>query len=225
VHGIVLPCVCAALPCTSLPASPVASWEGEGEAKDNAKPGLPALDASQQAMQQPPAAADGIQWLAPQGHRFAIGSHDRIELWNDDTRIAAGIFVVRTFPATHPEEYLSVRGWGETGEEVELGMIRSLDGWSDANATIVRTALARRSLVRTISRVHGVKLAHGYLDLDVETDAGRQAFTMRWTQSQAIDYGADGKMLIDTEDNRWVVPNVDDLPKPDRERFMQYVYW
>ena len=163
--------------------------------------------------------------LDPQGHRFAIGSHDRIELWNDDTRIAAGIFVVRTFPATHPEEYLSVRGWGETGEEVELGMIRSLDGWSDANATIVRTALARRSLVRTISRVHGVKLAHGYLDLDVETDAGRQAFTMRWTQSQAIDYGADGKMLIDTEDNRWVVPNVDDLPKPDRERFMQYVYW
>jgi hypothetical protein len=32
-------------------------------------------------------------------------------------------------------------------------------------------------------------------------------------------------MLVDTEDNRWVVPNVDDLPKPDRERFMQYVYW
>ena len=104
-------------------------------------------------------------------------------------------------------------------------MIRSLVGWSGANTTIVRTALARRSLVRTIIRVHGVRLAHGYLDLDVETDTGRQTFTMRWTQSQAIDYGAEGKMLVDTEDNRWVVPNVEDLPKPDRERFMQYVYW
>jgi ATP-binding cassette, subfamily B, bacterial len=196
----------------------------EDKRKDNDKPELPAPDASQHAMQQPPAAAC-IQWLDPQGHRFAIGSHDRLELWKDDTRIAAGIFVVRTFPATHPEEYLSVRGWGETGEEVELGMIRSLDVWNVANATIVRTALARRSLVRTIIRVHGVRLAHGYLDLDVETDAGRQTFTMRWTQSQAIDYGTDGKMLVDTEDNRWVVANVDDLPKPDRERFMQYVYW
>ena len=190
---------------------------------DKAKPGQPAPDASQHAM-QPPAAAC-IQWLDPQEHRFAIGAHDRIELWKDDLRIAAGIFVVRTFPATHPEGYLSVRGWGETGDEIELGMIRALDGWSDADATIVRTALARRSLVRTITRVHGVKLAHGYLDLDVETDAGRQAFTMRWTQSQAIDYGTAGKMLVDTEDNRWVVRNVDDLPKPDHERFLQYIYW
>jgi hypothetical protein len=133
--------------------------------------------------------------------------------------------MVRTFPATHPEGYLSVRGWGETGEEIELGMIRSLDGWSDADAAIVRMALARRSLVRTITRVHGMKLAHGYLDLEVETEAGPQAFTMRWTQSQAIDFGADGKMLVDTEDNRWVVHDVDDLPKPDRERFLQYIYW
>jgi hypothetical protein len=48
---------------------------------------------------------------------------------------------------------------------------------------------------------------------------------MRWTQSQAMDFGTDGKMLLDVEDNRWVVPRVADLPKPDRERFLQYVYW
>jgi ATP-binding cassette subfamily B protein len=186
-------------------------------------PGRPAPDAAQEPTRPPTATC--IEWLDPHEHSFAIGSHERIELWKDDTRIAAGIFVVRTFPATHPEGYLSVRGWGETGEEVELGMIRTLDGWSDANAMVVRTALTRRSLVRTITRVHSVKLAHGYLDLDVETEAGRQAFTMRWTQSQAIDFGADGKMLVDTEDNRWVVRDVDDLPKPDHERFLQYIYW
>jgi hypothetical protein len=54
---------------------------------------------------------------------------------------------------------------------------------------------------------------------------GRQAFTIRWTASQAVDFGTDGKMLIDTEENRWVVPQVEALPKPDRERFLQYVYW
>jgi hypothetical protein len=125
----------------------------------------------------------------------------------------------------HPEGYLSVRGWGDTGEEIELGMIRALGEWNNTDAVIVRTALARRSLVRKITQVYGVKLAHGYLDLDVETDSGRQSFTMRWTQSQAIDFGNDGKMLLDTEDNRWVIHNVGDLPKPDRERFFQYIYW
>lgn len=66
-------------------------------------------------------------------------------------------------------------------------------------------------------------MSHGYLDLDVETDEGRKAFTMRWTASQAIDFGTDGKLIIDTEDNRYVVRDVESPPKPDRERFQQYV--
>ena len=140
-------------------------------------------------------------------------------------RLAAGIFIVRTFPATHPDEYLSVRGWNDSGEEIELGMLRSLADWSAASQTIARTALRRRSLVRVIERVHEVKLGHGYLDFDVETDVGRQQFTARWTGSQAIDFGAEGKMLIDTEENRYVVPKVDALPNPDREKFLHYVYW
>jgi ATP-binding cassette subfamily B protein len=182
----------------------------------------PAPDAAP-ADEQPPAA--GIRWLGPDEHRFAMGRHGRIELWRGGERAAAGLFVVRTFPATHPDGYLSVRGWAESGEEIELGMIRGLADWPADDRAVVRTALARRSLVRRIERVHDVKLAHGYLDFDVETDAGRRSFTMRWTQGQAVDFGQDGKMLIDTEDNRWVVPRVADLPRPDGERFLQYVYW
>jgi hypothetical protein len=70
-----------------------------------------------------------------------------------------------------------------------------------------------------------VRLAHGYLDFDVETSVGRAGFTTRWTQSQAVDFGEDGKLLIDAEDNRWVVPDLAALPKADREKFERYVYW
>jgi hypothetical protein len=172
-----------------------------------------------------PAPAHGIEWLDPATHRFAVGTHDRVELWRGDDRRAAGVFVVRTFPASHPEAYLSVRGWTAAGEEVELGMIRDLAAWTTADRDVVRAALARRTLVRSIDRVHDVRLAHGYLDFDVDTEAGRQAFTMRWTQGQAMDFGTDGKMLVDTDENRWVVRHVDALPRADREKFMQYVYW
>ena len=165
-----------------------------------------------------------LQWLDPATHEFRIGTHGRIELLEKESGLVS-VFVVRTFPATHPEEYLSVRGWNDSGEEIELGMLRSLADWPAESQNAVRTALKRRSLVRTIHAVHDVKLGHGYLDFDVETDVGRQQFTTRWTGSQAIDFGPDGKMLIDTEENRYVVPQVSALPAPDREKFLHYVYW
>ncbi len=184
------------------------------------------------AASPPPAAPDpapppppGIVWLDPQRHRFRTGQNDRIELWSGGEPTAAGIFVLPTFPATHPEAYLSVRGWTESGDEQEFGMIRRLADWPDEDRGVVAAALRRRALVRTIRRVHGVTLAHGYLDFDVETDAGRHHFTTRWTQSQATDFGGVGKMIVDTEENRWVVPRVDALPPADRERFLHYVYW
>ena len=166
-----------------------------------------------------------IVWLEPVRHRFVVGAHGRIELWTGDERLAAGVFVVPTFPASRPEEYLSVRGWDDDGEERELGLVRRLAEWAAADREIVGQAMARRTLVRQIRRIHDVRLAHGYLDFDVETDTGRAAFTTRWTQSQAVDFGEDGKLLIDAEDNRWVVPDLAALPKPDRENFERYVYW
>ncbi|MFM9059947.1 MAG: DUF1854 domain-containing protein, partial [Planctomycetaceae bacterium] len=173
----------------------------------------------------PQPSASGIEWLDPAVHRFVPGPHGRIDLMDGGERRAAGVFVIRVFPASHPEAYLSVRGWNETGEEVEFGMIRSLADWPAADREVVQTALGRRALVREITRVHGVRLAHGYLDFDVDTAAGRRTFTTRWTQAQASDFGSGGKLLIDADDNRWLVRRVDDLPSADRERFLHYVYW
>ena len=197
--------------------------EGNGGGPDPSPAPLAAEPAPAAAAAMPSGGA--IRWLDPSRHRFSIGPHDRIEMAEDGTRVAAGLFIVRTFPASAPEAWLSVRGWNDTGDEIELGMIRSLADWPEADVGVVRSGLKRRSLVRCIERVHDVKLGHGYLDFDVDTDAGRQRFTTRWTSSQAIEFGSDGKMLIDTEENRWVIPDVEALPRADRERFLHYVYW
>jgi len=63
------------------------------------------------------------------------------------------------------------------------------------------------------------------LELDVQTDMGNEKFTLLWTQSQAIDFGKSGKLLIDSEENRYVVTDVERLPKADREKFLPYIYW
>ena len=166
-----------------------------------------------------------LHWLIPLQAQFRSGNHDRIELWIDGVRHASSVFIVRTFPATRPQEFLSVRTWNEHGEEGECGIIRSLKDWPEHDRNQIETLLARRYLLRKVHRIHRNHLASGYLTIDVETTHGPEQITMRWTQSQAIDYGDHGKLLIDTRENRYLIENVDLLPPEDRERFLQYIYW
>jgi ATP-binding cassette subfamily B protein len=179
-----------------------------------------------------------LTWLRPETHRFAMGSLGQLQVQQpvysstmEEYRSASGLrecsgwFVVRAFPATHPEEYLSIRGWTEQGEETELGMMARLADWPFADQEAIRRALKRRYLLRRIHRVHRVDLRHGFLEFLVETDDGKTEFLMRWSASQAVDYGESGKLIIDTEDNRYLIADTTALPSADRERFEQYVYW
>lgn len=169
--------------------------------------------------------AQTLRWLEPVETQFLSGENDRVELWIDGERICSSVFIIQTFPATRPTEYLSVRGWNESGDETEWGIIRNLHVWPSSDREQVMSLLSRRYLLRQITRVHGATLQFGYLNLDVETDMGPDRFTMRWTQSQAIDYGENGKLIIDAKENRYVVNDIESLPPVDRERFLQFIYW
>jgi ATP-binding cassette, subfamily B, bacterial len=104
-------------------------------------------------------------------------------------------------------------------------MISDLSEWPADQRLVLVSLTQRRYLLREIRKVTSVKLKLGFLEFEVETNLGPEQFTMRWTASQAIEFGENGKLLIDTEDNRYIVPDIDALPAPDRERFLQYVYW
>jgi ABC-type multidrug transport system ATPase subunit len=169
--------------------------------------------------------APTLRWLEPESCEFRNGSHDRIELWIDGSLHAASVFIVKTFPSKYPQGYLSVRSWKDNGEEFECGMIRDLNLWGPENRCLIDELIDRRYLLRKILRVKKNQLESGYLNLEVETDRGPSKFTMRWTQGQALDYSENGKLLIDTCENRYVVEDVDALPAEDRERFLQYIYW
>lgn len=166
-----------------------------------------------------------IHWLCPNRTNLILGKNERLELWFAGEQLARSVFIVRTFPASHPEAYLSVRSWNEAGDEVEVGMIRNLVEWDEAEQDIVRSFLKRRYMLRQIIGINSLKLEYGFLEFDVRTNQGDGSFSLRWTQSQAVDFGEKGKLLIDTEDNRYIVPDIDLLPEADREKFLQFVYW
>jgi ATP-binding cassette subfamily B protein len=166
-----------------------------------------------------------IHWLDPAQFNFQVGSHGDLEIFKGNEKLHGGLFVVRAFPASFSEQYLSVRGWRDADDEFEVGIIRALADWSEPSAAAIRLTIDRRYLLREIRRIQSINLKAGYLDFVVQTDTGQEAFSMRWTQSQAIDFGEEGKLLIDTDDNRYLVRDLSDLPNADAEKFRQYVYW
>ena len=104
-------------------------------------------------------------------------------------------------------------------------MIRDLAAWPAPQQQLVRGQLRRRYLFRQIHGIDALDLKHGHLYFTVRTDVGPQEFCMRWSQSQAIDFGTQGKMIFDVEDNRYIIADVDALPPRDAELFRRHVYW
>ncbi len=136
-----------------------------------------------------------------------------------------GVFAVNLFPATDPNDYISLRVWTRDGIEQEVGIVRHLDQWPTEARVLVREALNRRYWLQTVTGLDDIQLEMGHLTLKVRTNHGPREFTMRWSQSQVQDFGERGKILLDLDDNRYLVPDVEALPEREQEAFLRYVYW
>jgi ATP-binding cassette subfamily B protein len=164
-------------------------------------------------------------WLEPDSAELREGPHGSLEVELPVDSLHRSVFAVRCFPATRPDDFICLRAWDRDGQERDLGILRHLDRWSARAQALVRAALVRRYWLRRIIGIDSIKLEYGYLTCNVRTDQGPTQFTMRWTQSQAQDFGARGKVLLDLEDNRFLVPDMDALPPRERELLQRYVYW
>ena len=165
------------------------------------------------------------RWLEPDSARLSEGSFKSLVVELPDGTVHRSVFAVRCFPASQPNDYISLRTWHRDGHEHEIGILRRLDQWSEANQALVRAALARRYFLRKITGIEDIKLEFGHLVFKVRTDQGPTQFTMRWTQSQAQDFGERGKVLLDTEDNRFLVSDTEELPQRERELLQRHIYW
>lgn len=170
-------------------------------------------------------AATGVRRLTPATTRVFEGTFSLLHCSVKDDTLYRSVFAVLLFPITHPHRFISLR-WTDENEKIrEIGVIDDLNEFSEPEQTLVRAYLARHYHEPVITRVHSVKVRFGLLFFEVETRRGREQFVMPWQHDRAQDYGAKGKVLIDALDNRYIIPDVQALPAPDRRRFTNYIYW
>ncbi len=151
-----------------------------------------------------------LRWLEPGNSRIYSGVHNVASVQVGEDQFS-DITAIRAFPSRHAEQFLSVQCTDEHGSLFEVGMIRTLADWPDDAQQVIRECLKRRYLLRTILELQQLRPERNLLRCVALTDAGEMAFSLPLEDKAVKMYGAHGRLLTDTDDNHYLIPNVRDL--------------
>ena len=166
-----------------------------------------------------------VRYLSPDMCRIHLGSLDALHCTVMNEGVYGGVYAVYVFPVAHANGYISLLQRRPDREDFEVGIIRDLDAFSAEEQRLIRFALARRYFIHTITRIYEVGWKFGFVFMDVDTDKGRVEFLMKWQQDRAVDYGDAGKVLIDMNENRYLIPDLAKLTPAERADFTRIIYW
>lgn len=127
-----------------------------------------------------------------------------------------GVYVLRAFPATHSEEFLSVRGTDPSGQDREIGMIRSLHEWPAHIQELVRRSLNRRYLLRVIETVRSFREEPNAIHCSGLTADGAVELSVANNRQAVKRFGKNGLLLIDRDDNHYLIPDLANHPALQR---------
>jgi len=117
------------------------------------------------------------------------------------------VYVHCSFPHTNKRMYLSIR----TVENKEIGMIHSLEDFTEETARLLEEQLQIRYFTPGISKVMNVKEEFGYFYWEAETTAGLCRFTVRSGGGSAKLVTPVRLLVTDVDGNRFVIPDMSKL--------------
>lgn len=119
------------------------------------------------------------------------------------------VVVLRAFPVTNPNEFLSVRepDSKKQGRGKEIGMIRRITDFDEDTRALLTEELDRRYFTPQIQKIFSVKDKFGYLYWEAQTTAGHVTFVLNNPFSN-IRVLEDGRILIhDIDGNVFEIHN------------------
>jgi len=169
--------------------------------------------------------ASHVKWLDPESTTVFEGTFSLLHCAVKGDTLYRGVFAVRLFPVSFPDQYISLRYTDQHDKVREVGVILRLGDFPEDAVRLIRASLDRQYHEQTISDIFDVTCKYGLLFFDVDTPRGREQFIVRWQQDRTEDYGEVGKVFLDVYDNRYVVPDLVKLSPTARRKLTKYVYW
>lgn len=171
----------------------------------------------------------GVRVLRPETCKMFKGLHSllHVQVADDDDGLGLyrAVHAVRAFPVSSPNEYIVLKYPDELGIDREVGLILNISEFPAVAQELIHESLMTQYFEYSVTRIYGVTWKFHLLFFDVETTQGRLEFQMRWQVDRAQDYGDHSKVLLDVSDNRYVIQDIRELPKADREKYLRYIYW
>lgn len=161
----------------------------------------------------------GVTWLAPEDVLLRRDSHGRLVLTvagREYDNVSAG----KVFALTEPDLYVSLRD----SEGDEIGILVDPSAVPDVTTRdLLRAYLRRRYFIPIIQKVESIR--EFWIDQvwTVQTDRGPRQFTLQGRSSVRF-ISSGGMMLIDTDDNRYLIEERDSMD-PESRAWVDRFIW
>jgi ATP-binding cassette, subfamily B, bacterial len=166
----------------------------------------------------------GIEFLESEELQISESQLSGLTVTVGDT-IHDGVRASCALPITDDEHYISLRIGATKGEEIEIGMIRDINTLTSDQQRLVRRELRKRYFLHVIHKLVGVKEKFGFLYFEAETNKGLRKFAVRHEYNRVQEYSEFGRMVLDTDDNRYIIPDLRLLSQEETKMFTRYIYW
>ena len=136
-----------------------------------------------------------------------------------------GVRASLALPISDRDSYISLRSGATKGEEKEIGMIRDLSELEESAQRLIRRELNKRYFMHVIDKLVSVTEKFGFIYFVAETSKGRREFAMRYEYHRVQEYSEHGRVILDTDDNRYIIPDLRELSPTEYKAFTRYIYW
>ena len=128
-------------------------------------------------------------------------------------------FLCRSFPFELEWEFISVLD----EDQCEIGLIRRIEDFAEADREMLVTELNRRYYSPVIQRILSMKERYGFSYWKVITKEGEVGFTLHDTFRSIIRAGESRLILLDVDGNRFEIPDVRALDKKSYKKIELYL--
>ena len=132
----------------------------------------------------------------------------------------------RCFPVSRPREFIALWMGDSALEHEEIGVIRRLKELAPSSRMAVEHELVKRYFIHYIEKIPSIKEEMGFLIWEVETDKGEMEFmTRRFDRNSVIEGGVNCHIIVDVDNNRYEIEDLDALDSASKATFLKYIYW
>ena len=150
---------------------------------------------------------DNVQFTKTEGGFLSMKS---------DGKEYARVKVLRLFPFTDPERYISVRDHND--KDREIGVIEELSAMSKETQDLIHEQLALYYFTPQITKIYSIKDEYGYAYFHVMTDAGECKFAINMGASAVVRLSETRLLITDLDENRFEIRDVTKLTQKEQRR-------